>query len=183
MARYSLDITEFAQRSDVYTSGILWGAQRMSTTFAYQILITPFVKCTHNFHLGYYPFILSGQDSRSRYGIIQKYNIIMATVIGQWICMLPKADQWDPSLGLCLEGLLTGKDASLNPRMSIFATTFPTKQKQWAFKKLNKNKYFPYFKITNGFSLHLKLKLLLMATIPEPSASLTCAHMTFPFSH
>ena len=79
----------------------------------------------------------------------------MATVIGQWICMLPKADQWDPSLGLCLEGLLTGKDASLNPRMPIFATTFPTKQKQWAFKKLNKNKYFPYFKIANGFSLHL----------------------------
>lgn len=144
MARYSLDSTEFAQRWDVYTSGIPWGAHWTSITFAYQILLTPFAKCTHNFHLGNYPFILHGQGSRSGYGIIQNTTSSWPQWSAQWICMLPKADQWGPSLGLCLEGLLTGKDVSLNSR--IFATTFPTKQEQWAFTKLNKNKYFPYFK-------------------------------------
>ena len=134
MARYSLDITEFAQRWDACTSGIPWGAQRTSITFAYPILITPFAKCTHNFHLGNYPFILHGWTSRSGYGIIQNTTSSWPQWLAQWIFMLPKDDQWDPSLGLCLEGLLTGKDVSLNPRMSIFATTFPTKQEQWALK-------------------------------------------------
>ena len=105
----------------------------------------------------------------------------MATVIGPMNFHVTQGWPMRSLPGTLSGGFANWKGCQPEPRNVYLCHYIPYKAGTVSFKKLNKNKYFSYFKITNGFSLHLKPKL--MATIPEPSASLTCAHMTFPFGH
>lgn len=93
-----------------------WEAYMTSITFADPIPTTSTVKSTHNFHLRTYFFFLSGENGADPHpqalGVDvwpqrshSKYPFTTGTVIGPWICMWLKADQWDPSLGFCCGGV------------------------------------------------------------------------------